>query len=202
MGNPGVTVFTQVNRMPVNAFKVIYRRMRFYGGENHTGVCVCVCVCTFPSGSILNSPASQDPNARPSDRHRKEKGLGVPFALCLLTWGCSWKLKCVPWEIPHTNFSKVPGESKVWGSGPGPDSTWLVTLNKSFPFSGRQFPLLALPGGACGKEPACQLRDIRDVGLIPGLGRSPGEGHGNRLQYSCLENALDRGAWQSRTLLK
>ena len=37
-------------------------------------------------------------------------------------------------------------------------------------------------------------RDIRDVGLIPGSGRSPGEGHGNLLQYSCLENPMDRGA--------
>ena len=35
--------------------------------------------------------------------------------------------------------------------------------------------------------------DIRHVGLIPGLGRSPGEGHGNPLQYSCLENPMDRG---------
>ena len=38
--------------------------------------------------------------------------------------------------------------------------------------------------------------DIRDLGSIPGLGRSPGGGHGNQLQYSCLENAMDRGAWQ------
>ena len=37
--------------------------------------------------------------------------------------------------------------------------------------------------------------DIRDVGLIPGLGRSPGGGHGNPLQYSCLESPMDRGAW-------
>ena len=37
--------------------------------------------------------------------------------------------------------------------------------------------------------------DIRDTGLIPGLGRSPGGGHGNPLQYSCLGNAVDRGAW-------
>ena len=48
------------------------------------------------------------------------------------------------------------------------------------------------------------------MGLIPGLGRSPGEGHGNPLQYSCLENPMDRGAWwaivprvaQSQTQLK
>jgi len=37
--------------------------------------------------------------------------------------------------------------------------------------------------------------DIRAAGSIPGLGRSPGEGHGNPLQYSCLENPMDRGAW-------
>ena len=39
--------------------------------------------------------------------------------------------------------------------------------------------------------------DMRDVGLIPGLGRSPGVGNGNPLQYSCLENPMDRGAWWS-----
>ena len=38
-------------------------------------------------------------------------------------------------------------------------------------------------------------RDLRDLGSIPGLERSPGEGFGNPLQYSCLENSLDRGAW-------
>ena len=37
--------------------------------------------------------------------------------------------------------------------------------------------------------------DVKDVGLIPGLARSPGGGHGNPLQYSCLENPMDRGAW-------
>ena len=37
--------------------------------------------------------------------------------------------------------------------------------------------------------------DVRDVGSIPGSGRSPGGGHGNPLQYSCLENPMDRGAW-------
>ena len=38
-------------------------------------------------------------------------------------------------------------------------------------------------------------RDVRDTGLIPGLGRSPGGGHGNPLQYSCLENPMDKGTW-------
>ena len=56
--------------------------------------------------------------------------------------------------------------------------------------------LEGFPGGTSGKEPACQCRlDVRDVGLIPGSGRSPRGGHGNPLQYSCLENPMDRGAW-------
>ena len=45
------------------------------------------------------------------------------------------------------------------------------------------------------KNPPADARDVRDAGWIPGLGRSPGEGHGNPLQYSCLENRMDRGAW-------
>ena len=45
------------------------------------------------------------------------------------------------------------------------------------------------PGGSEGKESACSAED---PGLIPGLRRSPGEGHGNPLQYSCLENHVDR----------
>ena len=45
------------------------------------------------------------------------------------------------------------------------------------------------------KNPPANVGDIRDTGLIPGLGRSPGEGNGNPLQYSRLENFMDRGAW-------
>ena len=53
------------------------------------------------------------------------------------------------------------------------------------------------PDGSDGKEAVCNAGDIRDMGLIPGLGRSPGEGNGNPLQYSCLENPVDGGAWQA-----
>ena len=45
------------------------------------------------------------------------------------------------------------------------------------------------------KNPPAKAGDIRDVGSIPGSGRSPGEGHINPLQYSCLENPIDREAW-------
>ena len=44
-------------------------------------------------------------------------------------------------------------------------------------------------------NPPASAGDVRDVGSIPGSGRSPGEGSGNPLQYSCLENPMDRGAW-------
>ena len=45
------------------------------------------------------------------------------------------------------------------------------------------------------KNPPVSARDIRDKNSFPRLGRSPGGGHGNPLQYSCLENPMDRGAW-------
>ena len=48
------------------------------------------------------------------------------------------------------------------------------------------------PGGSDSKEPTCNAGDL---GSIPGLGRSPGEGNGYPLQYCCLENPMDRGAW-------
>ena len=56
-------------------------------------------------------------------------------------------------------------------------------------------------GGTSGKELGCQCRlDVTDVGLIPGSGRSPGGGHGNPFQYSCLENPVDRGAWWAKSM--
>ena len=51
---------------------------------------------------------------------------------------------------------------------------------------------MGFPYSLVSKESACNAGDL---GLIPGLRRSPGEGNGNPLQFSCLENAMDRGAW-------
>ena len=51
---------------------------------------------------------------------------------------------------------------------------------------------MGFPGGSDGKESAC---NAGDMGLIPGSGISPGEGNSNPLQYSCLENSIDRGGW-------
>ena len=55
----------------------------------------------------------------------------------------------------------------------------------------RQMYLISFPGGSEGKESAC---NVGDLGSIPGL-RVPGGGYGNPLQYACLENPVDRGAW-------
>ena len=60
---------------------------------------------------------------------------------------------------------------------------YFVSLEESF------------PGGTEVKNPLANAGDIRDMSLIPGSERSPGEGHGNPLQYSCLEDPMDRGGW-------
>ena len=52
---------------------------------------------------------------------------------------------------------------------------------------------MGFPVGSNGKESAC---NVRDLGLTPGLGRSPEEENSNPFQYSCLENSMDRGAWR------
>ena len=56
------------------------------------------------------------------------------------------------------------------------------------------FKTKGFPGGSNGKEPTCKARDTGN-GSVPGLGRSPGEGNTNTLQYYCLKNSMDRGTW-------
>ena len=59
------------------------------------------------------------------------------------------------------------------------------------PFYGRS------PGGGHGSDDEESVCNVGDSGSIPGLGKSPGEGNDNSLPYSCLENSMDRGAWQT-----
>ena len=56
---------------------------------------------------------------------------------------------------------------------------------------------MGFPGGSVGKESSCNAGDKGDAGLILGSGRSLGGGQGNSLQYSCLENPMNKGAWQA-----
>ena len=57
--------------------------------------------------------------------------------------------------------------------------------------------LWGFPGDANGNESACNAGDAGDMGSIPGSGRSPRGRHSNPLQYSCLKNPMDRGAWRA-----
>ena len=59
--------------------------------------------------------------------------------------------------------------------------------------------VFCFPGGSDSKESACS---VGDLGSIPGLGKRPGGGHGNPLQYSCPENPRDRGAWRVHGVTK
>ena len=62
------------------------------------------------------------------------------------------------------------------------------------------FVIRGFPGGSVVKNLPANAGDIRDTGSIPALGRSPGEGNGYPLQYSCPGNPMDRGAWQVTVL--
>ena len=59
------------------------------------------------------------------------------------------------------------------------------------------FPIGSFPGDSAVNNLPAHARDARDMGSIPGSGRFPGEGNGNPLQYSCLENLMDREAWRA-----
>ena len=77
----------------------------------------------------------------------------------------------------------------------------MLPLNNCQLYQIREHHYWDFPRGTSGKEPACKCRlGVRDTGLIPGLGRSPGEGNDYPLQYSCLDNFMDRGAWWATVL--
>ena len=119
----------------------------------------------------------------------------------VLCWekGCM----CVSTEPGHC-MAQVPGSfasvtlfllvPKLWTrKGPKSGMTYLIIgiLKNSCE------PVLGFPGGSDGKDSACNAGNPVS---ISGLGRSPGEGNGNPLQYSCLENPMDRRAWRTNSL--
>ena len=95
------------------------------------------------------------------------------------------------YTVPHQKASIILTVVPLEGTY---HSSWAASrvFSVSFLFSSFIMMFLGFPGGSDGKESACNARDLSS---IPGLGRSPGEGHGNPLQYSCLETPMDRGAW-------
>ena len=99
----------------------------------------------------------------------------------------------------------LAGSAESHSPSPSP-SGLLQALENSWPGQSSGFratctldviPLLGFPGGSVVKKPPANAGDVGHSGLIPELGRSSGGGHGNRLQCSCLENSMDRGAWQA-----
>ena len=82
----------------------------------------------------------------------------------------------------------------AWTTGESrKDLNWMAFVILNYIKSA--FITRGFPGGSDGKEFTCNAGDL---GLIPGLGRPPGEGNGYLLQYSCLENSMDKGAWKSQ----
>ena len=86
-------------------------------------------------------------------------------------------------------WQEGPGGGTISPEAPGPGA--MCSLSASILHLLESFHM-CFPGGSYGKVSAC---NEGDPGSIPGLGRSPGEGNGNPLQYSCLENPMDGGAW-------
>ena len=87
----------------------------------------------------------------------------------------------------------VPGEHSAWSK-----IGICVSFTHHAAIFGTCYKLkLGFPGNSAVKNPPANAGDIGDVSSIPGLGRPPGEGNGNPLQYSCLENPMVREAWQA-----
>ena len=97
-----------------------------------------------------------------------------------------------------TNVYPVPLEPPSHSSRSSEHWAELPLLYSSFPlaiyFTPGSVYIRGFPGGTSVKNLSASAGDVRDMGLIPGLERSPGEGDGKPLQYSCLENPMDRGA--------
>ena len=95
-------------------------------------------------------------------------------------------------------FLLIWGSKRIWVSILASVLLSIILFILLFIFSIVLAIIMGFPSGSDSKESAC---NVGDLGLIPGLGRSSGEGNDNPLQYSCLENFKDRGAWWATVLL-
>ena len=113
-----------------------------------------------------------------------EKQISPSIQVSAFLWCAADSMTSVAPSCPQISvWDLIPGPYKLLS----PRSVWS-------PFPQVVFIWCHFPGHSDSKEPAC---DAGDPGSVPELGRSSGEGNGNPLQYSCLENSMDRGAWQA-----
>ena len=133
---------------------------------------------SFPDGASGKEPACP---CRSHKRHEFDPWVGE------IPWRRAWQPR--PIFLSRGPWKEEPGELQSMGLQRAENRdlalmhTVMVTLSLGF------------PGGSDSQESACNAEDL---GSTPGSGRSPGEGNGDPPQYSCLENSLDRGAWQAR----
>ena len=124
--------------------------------------------------------------------------MGVCLCMQVLSRFSRVRLLVTPWTVARqAPVSKEFSRQEYWSGLPCPSpgdlpDPWSIIMM----FDGKVWKNGHFPGGKeVVKKSLANAEDIRDLGSIPGLERSPGEGHGNPLQYSCLENPMDRGAW-------
>ena len=151
----------------------------------------------FPGSSDGQESASNaaDPCSIPGSGRSPEKGMATHFPI--LAWRIPWIEK--PGRLQPTGSQRVGND---WATNTFTllfSTLWLIRwiLLSSYSLYMRIFIVEFLLQLFSGKESTCNAGAAGDSGLIPGLGRFPGGGHGNPLQYSCLENPMDRGAWHA-----
>ena len=127
----------------------------------------------------------------------------IPLALPLLLWlsepptpfgpeekdSNTVSVVCLRFNIFFSSCSGRRSKSRAQSRGLPVWCRWSLII--------KEYHKLWFPSWLSRKESICNAGDTGDAGLVPGSGRSPGGGHGNPLQYPCLENPMDRGAWRA-----
>ena len=153
-------------------------------------------------GSLPGSPVSGILQARTLE------WVAISFSNDAWKWKVKVKSLSHVWLLatPRTAAYQAPPSmgffrQEYWSGEPSPSPSvwthWNHSSDTHLNHLGPVYCFSGFPSGASGKELTCRCRRHRRRGSIPGFGRYPGGGHGNPLQYSCMENPIDRGAWQA-----